>query len=118
MSVTIARNGWGSQIESFEAPLDVSGLIDSEKPFNGIFIRAPVLLKLHPSPDDPPIQVVAELSSKLLPSSLASAEHSDEPKTFVAIRQGFHFLTTFHPELTSDYRFHDYFMRECVFKNH
>jgi 5'-phosphate synthase pdxT subunit len=117
MSVTIARNGWGSQLESFEAPLNVTGLMNAEEPFNGVFIRAPVLLSLHPSPEDPPIQVVAKLSSKLLPPSLASPNHADEPKTFVAIRQGLHFLTTFHPELTDDNRFHDYFIRECVFRD-
>ncbi|KAF9475827.1 SNO glutamine amidotransferase [Pholiota conissans] len=115
MSITIARNGWGSQVESFEAPLEVEGLQNPEKSFNGVFIRAPVILKLHPSSDDPPIQVIARLSPGLLPPALASPDHSDEPKIFVALRQGLHFLTTFHPELTDDNRFHDYFVRECVF---
>ncbi|KAF8185183.1 PdxT/SNO family [Pholiota molesta] len=115
MTITIARNGWGSQVESFEAPLEVEGLLDSKSPFNGVFIRAPVVLKLNPSADDPPIQVVARLSPGLLPPALASPDHSDEPKIFVALRQGLHFLTTFHPELTDDNRFHEYFVRECVF---
>ena len=44
MSITVERNGWGSQVESFEAPLDVEGLRDSKRPFTGIFIRAPVSL--------------------------------------------------------------------------
>jgi len=118
MSVTIARNGWGSQIESFEAPLVVNSLSNPDEPFIGVFIRAPVLLRLHPSPEDPPIQVVATLSSRFLPPSLESPGHSDEPKTFVAIRQGFHLLTTFHPELTNDNRFHDYFIRDFVFQKH
>jgi 5'-phosphate synthase pdxT subunit len=112
MSITIARNGWGSQIESFEADLQVSGLRNPEQPFTGIFIRAPVVLELNPSPLDPPIEVIAQLSPNLLPTSLA--DHSDEPKTFVALRQGRHFLTTFHPELTNDDRFHEYFIKECV----
>lgn len=60
VSVTIARNGWGSQVrftgdgfrsadsilwaqvESFEAPLEVEGLREANRPFHGIFIRAPV----------------------------------------------------------------------------
>ncbi|KDR71029.1 hypothetical protein GALMADRAFT_254179 [Galerina marginata CBS 339.88] len=115
MSITIARNGWGSQVESFEAALEVEGLQNPDVPFTGIFIRAPVVLKLTPSPGDPPINVIAKLSPNLLPPSLASTDHSDEPKIFVALRQGLHFLTTFHPELTDDNRFHEYFVRECVF---
>ncbi|PPQ88903.1 hypothetical protein CVT25_009138 [Psilocybe cyanescens] len=114
MSITIARNGWGSQVESFEAALDVEGLRNPEDPFTGVFIRAPVVLKLTPSPDDPPIKVIAKLSPNLLPPSLASPGHSEEPKIFVALRQGLHFLTTFHPELTNDNRFHEYFVRECI----
>jgi 5'-phosphate synthase pdxT subunit len=73
------------------------------------------VVKLHPTPDDPPIEVIARLSPGLLPPALASPDHSDEPKTFVALRQGLHFLTTFHPELIEDNRFHEYFIRECVF---
>ncbi|PPR04907.1 hypothetical protein CVT24_007151 [Panaeolus cyanescens] len=105
------------QVESFEAELTVSGLKDPERPFNGFFIRAPVVVKLHPGPEDPPIQVIASLSPNLLPPALQSPDHSDEPKTFVGLRQGLHFLTTFHPELTNDDRFHEYFVRECVFAN-
>lgn len=114
MSIGIARNGWGTQIESFEADLTVSGLKNPETPFPGVFIRAPVVLELKPAANDPPIQVIASLSPKLLPPALASADHSNEPKIFVALRQGLHFLTTFHPELTRDDRFHEYFIRECV----
>ena len=71
-----------------------------------------MVLELSPSPLDPPIEVIAQLSPNLLPTSLA--DHSDEPKTFVALRQGRHFLTTFHPELTNDDRFHEYFIKKCV----
>ncbi|KAG5641049.1 hypothetical protein DXG03_006294 [Asterophora parasitica] len=113
ISITTARNGWGSQVESFEVDLSVEGLQNPEEFFTGIFIRAPVVLKLSPSPDDPPIQVIARLPTDFLPPSLASLDEND-PKTVVALRQGLHFLTTFHPELTQDNRFHDYFVRECV----
>ena len=106
------------------------GLRNPEQPYTGLFIRAPVgdyirsspmlitsftsqvVLELNSSPSDPPIEVIAQLSPNLLPASLAG--HSDEPKTFVALRQGLHFLTTFHPELTNDDRFHEYFIKECV----
>ncbi|KAG6907593.1 hypothetical protein DXG01_008313 [Tephrocybe rancida] len=113
LSIAIARNGWGSQVESFEADLDVVGLRNSTQPFTGIFIRAPVVLALAPAPEDPPIQVIARLHTSLLPPALASLDESD-PKTIVALRQGRHFLTTFHPELTQDDRFHEYFVKECV----
>jgi 5'-phosphate synthase pdxT subunit len=72
-----------------------------------------VVLELTPSPADPPIEVIAQLSPDLLPTALSTL-HSDDPKTFVAMRQGRHFLTTFHPELTDDNRFHEYFIKECV----
>ncbi|KNZ76877.1 Pyridoxal biosynthesis protein PDX2 [Termitomyces sp. J132] len=117
ISIAIARNGWGSQVESFEADLDVVGLRNSDKPFKGVFIRAPaspVVLGLTPGPNDAPIQVVARLHTSLLPPSLSSLDEND-PKTIVALRQGRHFLTTFHPELTQDHRFHEYFVKECVF---
>ncbi|KAJ7499713.1 PdxT/SNO family [Mycena latifolia] len=109
VSVDIARNGWGSQVESFEAALDVKGLRDPSVPFIGIFIRAPVVLALAP---DLSIQVIARLPPHLLPEP---AEDENDPRTIVALRQGLHLLTTFHPELTRDDRFHDYFARKCVF---
>jgi len=37
-----------------------------------------------------------------------------DPQSIVAVRQGRHMLTTFHPELTKDSRFHEYFVRTCV----
>lgn len=73
-----------------------------------------MVLELSLSPVDPQIEVIAQLSPNLLPTSLAIQDYSDEPKTFVALRQGRHFLTTFHPELTNDDRFHEYFIQECV----
>jgi len=37
-----------------------------------------------------------------------------DTQSIVALRQGRHMLTTFHPELTKDNRFHEYFVRSCV----
>jgi 5'-phosphate synthase pdxT subunit len=56
--------------------------------------------------------VIARLHPHLLPEP---AEDEHDPRTIVALRQGLHLLTTFHPELTQDNRFHDYFARKCVF---
>ncbi|RDX41218.1 SNO glutamine amidotransferase [Lentinus brumalis] len=120
ISVTIERNGFGSQVESFEAPLEVEGLRESNRPFHGVFIRAPVVIGLNPSPTDPPIQIISRISPSLLPASqtVVPLDEDDtdprDPRTIVALRQGLHLLTTFHPELTKDDRFHEYFVRECV----
>ena len=120
LSVSVARNGFGSQVESFEAPLEVDGLREANRPFPGIFIRAPVVLALRPAPGEPPIQILSRVSASLLPAgqTAVSPDEDDtdprDPRTIVALRQGMHLLTTFHPELTKDDRFHEYFVKECV----
>jgi 5'-phosphate synthase pdxT subunit len=66
------------------------------------------------------MQIIARLPVNLLPHSqtlVPPDEDDTDPRavqTIVALRQGNHLLTTFHPELTQDDRFHDYFIRECV----
>ncbi|KAF8875999.1 PdxT/SNO family [Infundibulicybe gibba] len=113
--IRIARNGWGSQVESFEGDLQVEGLRDPSRPFTGVFIRAPVVISDTTSHNDPPIEVIARLPLHFLPSSLSDLKDPSDPRTIVALRQGLHFLTTFHPELTMDDRFHEFFVKECVF---
>ncbi|KAF8520024.1 PdxT/SNO family [Hysterangium stoloniferum] len=117
ISVTIERNGWGSQVESFEAAIEVEALREPEIPFTGVFIRAPVVLDFIENDARPPIQVLARLPESLLPRPEDGS--TDDPaylgqRRVVALRQGRHLLTTFHPELTRDDRFHDYFVRSCV----
>lgn len=79
-----------------------------------------VVLSVEPGVLEEPIQIVARLSADLLPKhqSVVSLDEDDtdprDPRTIVALRQGRHLLTTFHPELTKDDRFHDYFVRECI----
>lgn len=96
-----------------------------------------VVLSLSPSEGSPPIEVISRLPGHLLPTITAflpstpplagvdptqmtvtpavEAPDADlDPRTIVALRQGRHMLTTFHPELTADDRFHEYFVRECV----
>jgi len=123
MSITITRNGWGSQVESFEAPLEVDGLRESERPFHGVFIRAPVIVSMEHTPGDPPFTIISRISTGLLPTSqtLVPPDEDDtdprDARTVVALRQGLHLLTTFHPELTKDNRFHEYFVTQCVLPN-
>ena len=82
LDVTVDRNAFGRQVDSFEAPLDVDGF---DEPFPAVFIRAPVIDEVG---DD------AEV--------LASWD--DRP---VAVRDGPVVSTSFHPELTDDHRVHD-----------
>ncbi|KDQ07765.1 hypothetical protein BOTBODRAFT_38554 [Botryobasidium botryosum FD-172 SS1] len=119
VDIKVGRNGWGPQVESFEAALVVNGLKDSATPFKGVFIRAPVVLSITPSASRPPIKIIAQLPSSLVPIHSEPPEGVDssnepDPRTIVALRQGQHLVTTFHPELTKDDRFHEYFLRACV----
>jgi 5'-phosphate synthase pdxT subunit len=82
VDVTVQRNAFGRQKDSFEAPLAVAGLDD---PFPAVFIRAPVISDVAPD-----VEVLATWE--------------DNP---VAVRQGPVVGTSFHPELTSDSRIHD-----------
>jgi 5'-phosphate synthase pdxT subunit len=81
VDVTVDRNAFGRQVDSFEAPLDVDGLDD---PFPAVFIRAPLIDDVG---DD--VDVVAEWEGRP-----------------VAVRDGSVVGTSFHPELTDDVRLH------------
>jgi 5'-phosphate synthase pdxT subunit len=86
MDINVRRNAFGRQVASFEADLKIEGIADH---FNGVFIRAPYILDVGPDVD-----VLSRYEDKI-----------------VAAKQG-HFLTcAFHPELTDDTRFHQYFVK-------
>jgi 5'-phosphate synthase pdxT subunit len=87
MDMTVERNAFGRQIDSFEADLDVKVL--GEKPFHAVFIRAPRINRVGPG-----VEVLARIADG----------------TIVAARQGRLLATSFHPELTNDERFHRYFL--------
>jgi 5'-phosphate synthase pdxT subunit len=86
LDVTVRRNGYGRQIDSFEADIDVDGL-DGD-PFHAVFIRAPVVESTGPG--------VAVL-----------AEHAGGP---VVVAQGAIMAAAFHPELVADTRLHERFL--------
>jgi 5'-phosphate synthase pdxT subunit len=86
LDVAVKRNGYGRQVDSFEASLDVKDL--GGKPFPGVFIRAPLVESTGAA------EVIAE--------------HDGRP---VAVRQGRIVALCFHPELTSDLRLHREFVR-------
>ena len=87
MNITVRRNAFGRQRESFETELSIPVL--GEKPFPGVFIRAPAVEK-----QDSDVEVLSRL----------------DDNTIVAARQGKLLAAAFHPELTSDLRFHQYFL--------
>lgn len=86
LDIAVRRNGYGRQLDSFEAELEVSGLEGGS--FPGVFIRAPVV-------DD-------------AGSTEVLASHEGRP---VAVRQGSVMALAFHPELSGDLRLHREFLR-------
>ena len=95
MNITVARNAFGRQVDSFETGLVVSALQEPERPFHAVFIRAPLIASAGKN-----VQVMARLEQ--------GAE--DEKGQIVAAREGRMLATSFHPELTDDPRFHQYFL--------
>lgn len=87
MNALVERNGFGSQVNSFEKDLEVEGF---EKPYTGVFIRAPFFEDVGPG-----VEVLSEIDGKV-----------------VAARGDNILVTAFHPELTEDTRFHEYFLQE------
>jgi 5'-phosphate synthase pdxT subunit len=85
LDITVRRNGYGRQVDSFETELD---LLDEEQPFHGVFIRAPRVEAVGPDVDI--------LSS-----------YDGDP---VLVRQGQLLAACFHPELTDDVRLHAQFV--------
>lgn len=83
LDVTVQRNAYGRQLDSFEADIAMPTLGD--EPVHGVFIRAPVVSELGPD-----VEVLAR----------------DPDGRPVAVRQGRVLATAFHPELTPDRRVH------------
>jgi 5'-phosphate synthase pdxT subunit len=88
IDLTVRRNGFGRQVDSFEADLAVAGLPDDE-PFHAVFIRAPVVERVGQG-----VEVLARVDG--------------QP---VVCRSGATFVSAFHPELTPDARLHELFLR-------
>ncbi len=87
MHIRVKRNAFGSQGDSFEADLQIPALGDL--PFHAVFIRGPSVERV-----DEGVEVLATL----------------EDGTIVAVREGQLLGTAFHPEMTGDPRFHEYFL--------
>lgn len=83
LDITVQRNAYGRQLDSFEAEVEIPTLGD--EPLHGVFIRAPVVTQVGPD-----VEVLAR----------------DADGRPIAVRQGRVLATAFHPELTSDRRLH------------
>jgi len=94
MDITVARNAYGRQQDSFISDVTFDGLPGS-RAFPGVFIRAPRITEAGGG-----VRVLARLG--------------DAP---VALRQGNLLATAFHPELTADGRAHGYFLDLCARKD-
>lgn len=94
LDVTVRRNAFGRQVDSFEADLDVMG-IDGQ-PVHAVFIRAPWVERVGAG-----VEVLARV-----PETRAAGAAAGR---IVAVRQGPVLATAFHPELTGDGRVHRLF---------
>ncbi|WNS42160.1 pyridoxal 5'-phosphate synthase glutaminase subunit PdxT [Paenibacillus sp. MMS20-IR301] len=84
MNITVARNAFGRQRESFECDLEVKGINELVR---AVFIRAPLINEVGPD-----VEVLSVYKDEI-----------------VTARQGNLLVSSFHPELTDDYRLHQYF---------
>lgn len=92
MDIKVARNAFGRQVDSFEADLDVPEVkqaTNTKEEYHAVFIRAPIIESVG-------------ADTKILASV--------PDGRIVAARQGHFLATSFHPELTPDTRFHEYFL--------
>jgi pyridoxal 5'-phosphate synthase pdxT subunit len=85
IDLSVRRNAFGRQVDSFEADLDVTGL---DEPFHAVFIRAPGVESTGDG-----VEVLAEVDGQA-----------------VLCRQGAIMVSSFHPELTDDLRLHEMFL--------
>ncbi len=85
LDITVKRNAFGAQVDSFEAPVEVKGL---DEPVLGVFIRAPIVTAKSDA-----VEVLSTYGDKI-----------------VAVRQGKIIGTSYHPELTDDTRMHEWFI--------
>lgn len=116
LDCTVHRNFFGSQLQSFETELAVPKLAEKEGGphiFRAVFIRAPAVLEAGPDVEilaDYPVPM--DKLTNLIPSVEGKEDKSGaDAKVIVALRQGNILGTAFHPELTSDTRWHSYFLK-------
>lgn len=90
LDVTVRRNAFGRQVDSFEGDIGFNGFVD---PMHAVFIRAPWVEQVGDS-----VEVLARIDS------------GEAAGRIVAVRQGSLMATSFHPEVGNDLRVHSYFI--------
>jgi 5'-phosphate synthase pdxT subunit len=95
LAIVASRNFFGSQVSSFQTTLQIPDLPSPHQPFPCVFIRAPSIQQILSDK----VKVLARLP-----------ETSKYPNVVVAVRQAHILATAFHPELTKDTRWHEYFV--------
>ncbi|MFT2816169.1 pyridoxal 5'-phosphate synthase glutaminase subunit PdxT [Leifsonia sp. A12D58] len=91
LDIAVRRNAFGSQTASFETDLDIPAV--GEEPVHAVFIRAPIVETVGPA---------------------ATALASVADGRCVAVEQGNLLGTSFHPEITGEYRIHEYFLTKVA----
>jgi len=86
MNMKVIRNGFGRQRESFEKKIKINSL---EKPFNAVFIRAPIIDKIWGG-----CKSISRINNNI-----------------ILAREDIYLALSFHPELTKDLRIHEYFLK-------
>ncbi|HCG75219.1 MULTISPECIES: pyridoxal 5'-phosphate synthase glutaminase subunit PdxT [Staphylococcus] len=92
LDITVERNSFGRQVDSFESELDIKGIAED---IEGVFIRAPHIAQVEEGVD-----VLSRVGDKI-----------------VAVKQGKYLGVSFHPELTDDYRVTEYFINHMIKKD-
>jgi 5'-phosphate synthase pdxT subunit len=91
LDIVVRRNAFGRQVDSFEADLDIAGVVG--EPMRAVFIRAPWVESVGPE-----VEVLGRVST------------GPAAGRIVAVKQGDRLATSFHPELTGDLRVHELFV--------
>ena len=89
LEMTVLRNAFGRQVDSFETDLEITGL---EQPFHAVFIRAPIIQSVGANVD-----VLCKIDERI-----------------VVARKNRLMASSFHPELTGDDRLHQYFLERVI----
>jgi 5'-phosphate synthase pdxT subunit len=89
MDITVRRNAYGRQVDSFETDIMIRDIQEPERPFRAVFIRAPWIESVGPA-----VRVLGEF----------------EGRAVLAVQDRM-VVSAFHPELTGDDRIHRYFLR-------
>ncbi len=96
MDITVARNAFGRQIDSFESDIPLQwGCNEQDQTVRGVFIRAPYVVSVSTE-----VKILGRYQDKI-----------------VAVKQGALLATAFHPELTDDTRIHRLFLSTVIVKN-